>query len=129
MGAFLSLNLCYTVFKGPYNNYYCEIIWVHLIQRPKKAAKGSPTKAIVEEPVVQAQDVADVENKAPNATETKTEAVAENGKAETVANGEVKASDEEKAKLEAEAEAKAKAEAEEKERLAFYAISTLNYGD
>merc|ERR1719454_1366667 len=86
--------------------------------KAKKAAKGSPTKAIVEEPVVQAQDVADVENKAPNTTETKTEAVAENGKAETVANGEVKASDDaaEKAKLEAEAEAKAKAEAEEKAR-------------
>ena len=60
--------------------------------KAKKAAKGSPVKGspIKEEPVVQADVKADVENKAPNTTETKTEAVAqENGKAETVANGEV----------------------------------------
>ena len=57
--------------------------------KAKKAAKDSPVKAaLVEEPVVQADVKAEnLENKAPNgasaaATETKTEAVAENGKAE-----------------------------------------------
>ena len=47
--------------------------------KAKKAAKGSPVKGspIKEEPVVQADVKADVENKAPNTTETKTEAVAE----------------------------------------------------